>query len=198
MDQNAILKELEDFGFQLKKDLTVSLIRKGHTTKTSTGAGQSGIIGSMQYDVYSKGDNVLLEFFMDDHWYWLEYGRHKTRVGKGQKPYSQTLAGRLFDWIPQKGLNARNIVKENYAKRLKSIQPSESKFLKKNLPYQKYQKSLSHAIAANIHKKGWSKYPNGSHFLSEVMLDGRFTKLAENISVLLGKEIVFEVDKAFK
>lgn len=196
MNTDKIISILDDFANNLKKDLTASLKRYGHVSATNSGT-QSGIIGSMDFNVYERGKAVRMEFYMDDYWYWLEYGRGKTKVGKSDKPFEKTLAGRIYRWIPQKGIDARKIILENYKNKLKG-DPSKSKFLKKPPKYNELRKSLSYAIANNIHKKGWTKYPKGSKFMSKVMLDGRFDVLAEQISEVLGKEIVFNIKEVFE
>lgn len=184
---------LEQFGEELIADIDKSLQNKGFGSKANGGTQSTGLIGSTTFDINTGGGGLTMSFYMNDYWYYVQYGRGKTQVGKSKKPFEKTLAGKLYasGWDVGKGINAR----EWYKKRLKD--PSKSKMLK---DYEGMRKLLTKAIAHNIHKKGTIKRfgYKGSNFLTDVFQDGRFDSLSEKLSELIGQKIVIDITNQFK
>jgi len=191
-----VYKILEEFGEQLVKDTELSLKQK-HGGAANNGTQSTGLAESIDFSVKEKGDGFVFSFYMNDYWVNLQYGRGKTKVGKSQKEFKDTLAGKLYysDWYSSKGLNPQDIVLRNYLDKLKN--PSKSKGLK-SLTFKKAKKAFAIMVAKSIHKKGWKRYPHGSDFFGQVVEDGRFYDLGLKLSEIYGKEILFDLRDILK
>lgn len=202
---NQIFALLETFGDELVLDIKDSLASKGFGSKANGGTQDTGIIGSTNFKINTTNGQLVLEFYMDSYWYYLEYGRGKTKSSKTKKPFKDTLAGKLYQsgWDVGKGINA----KVWYAKSQKdlfqssqgksgSLTPEKHKAFK---DYEGLRKMLVRAIASGIHKKGTIKRfgYKGSRFLSNVLKDGRFDKLSQSLSDIIGKQIVIDITESF-
>lgn len=96
LKDKAVFDILEAFGEDLLADLDKSLRDKGHGSLANGGTQSAGIIGSGNFKVENKGGTLSLSFYLNDYWYYLEYGRRPTKAGKGKKAFKDTLAGRLL------------------------------------------------------------------------------------------------------
>lgn len=184
---------LEDFGEELLTDIDTALKSKGHGSKANGGSQSARIIGTGKFKIIPTDGSITLNFYLNDYWYFLEYGRGKTKAAKTKKEFKNTLAGKMYaaGWDIGKGINAKTW----YKKKLKD--GSKSKLLK---DYEGMRKLLLKAIAHNIHKKGTIKRfgYKGSKFLSGILNDGRFETLSKKLSEIIGKEIVIDISNAFK
>ena len=165
-------------------------LRRYHGNPSNGDSQDTGLAGSIELITpYYKDGSLFIDIKMDDYWYFLEYGRGKTKVGKSKKPFEQTLAGKLYasGWYRKTGVDPR----EWYKAKLKN--PEKSKILK---DFNKLKKMLSIAIARNIHKKGWTKYPKGSKFLTKATNPQKMDLFAENIGDIIGQKIVLDLSNS--
>lgn len=183
------LESVNSFSESLVKDI-VDAIRYYHGGTSNGSPQDAGISGSVEFtSPYFKDGSLFVDFKMDEHWYYLEYGRGPTRSAPVKKEFSKTLAGRLYasKWYRKTGADPRSW----YKSRLKH--PDKSKILS---DYKKLEKSLAFAIARSIHKNGWKKYPHGSGFLSKTATPQKFDLLAENIAEILGQKIIIDLSNS--
>jgi hypothetical protein len=189
INDKEVFALLEQFGDELVADIDKSLQSKGFGAKTNSGNSQStGIIGSTTFDINTGGGGLTMSFYMNDYWYWLEFGRGVTKASKTKKPFKDTLAGKLFEngWDVQKNINAKEWYKEKLIKNSKSKKLKEGK-------HDDFRKMFVKFVAHRIHINGYK----ATHFLTEVLNDGRSEKLSEKLSELIGKKIVIDVYNDF-
>ena len=128
---------------------------------------------------------------MANYWYWMEYGRGRSKSGKSKKPFEQTLAGRLYKskWWISKGIDS-----VSWYKKYNKVK-DETK-AKKKITRDLADRALAKKIAMNIHKRGWQKYPKGSQFLTKVLTNQRLELLASDISEIMGEKITLIIESS--
>lgn len=177
---------LDKFGTDLNQDLIESLRKKGVTH----GGGQdSSLAGSIAFKVYGDGLSGGVVFTMADYWEFVEYGR---KAGKMPR------IDAIMDWIRVKGIIPK--LRPKAAKKAKTLKNKTVRKSFKERSIDAGVKSLAFAIAKTIEKKGTIKRfgYKGSKFISEVLLDGRITKLEEEIAEKIGLQIVVDITEALK
>lgn len=185
-----VLAALESFSVKLVKEIADSA-KKYHGGMAVGGSQDTGVIGSTDFNVYYKGGVFIMEFYMANYWYWMEYGRGRSKSGKSKKPFEQTLAGRLYKskWWISKGIDS-----VSWYKKYNKVK-DETK-AKKKITRDLADRALAKKIAMNIHKRGWTKYPKGSQFLTKVLTNQRLELLASDISEIMGEKITLIIESS--
>lgn len=185
MAEDAISKTLrdilEDFGKQLVQDTKQSIKDHGHESTS----GQSGLIGSVRFLVRRRGEELTFTLDMDEHWEYIDKGTKGAKRKLSITEREQKILS-LMDWITGKGINPKTW----YRKKLKNPQNTRATF-------NDMHRSLANAISHNIARKGIIKRYGykGSKFFTSLVEDGRISRLAEDISELLGQTIEIELTK---
>ena len=166
----------DEFGTTLKEDLQKSAIKHGIEYD-----GQESRLGASIVFQFKK-DGAKFNLSMNDYWEVVNDGR-----GAGKTPPP---ADKLISWIKKRGLTV-NIS----SKRTKLIKVVKNKIVKKALKQKTIEAarlSLAFAIAKSIGKKGTKP----THFVDEVVNDGRLQLLAQTISKEVNEEIIIGFNKA--
>lgn len=177
-ETKTIIDILAAFGEQLVVDTKANIQKYQHGALNGQ---QSGLLGDNPFTVYQNEDGTTFEFRLADYADFVDGG---TRPAKKRTGAGAQMIESLNAWQVGKGINAEQI----YRSKLKN--PNKSK-----ITYNKAQKSLSYAIKKNIHKKGIIKRfgYKGSKFFSSLLEDGRIERLAQDISVLVGREVIINI-----
>lgn len=175
-------KQLHDILYKFGWDMVDDLKKSANKLHKPKNGNDTALAGTIKFQIYGKGFEKGAHFTMADYWEYAEYGR---RSGK-MPPINA-----INDWIV-----ANHLVDEFYKNKPK---PKTAKGLK-NLTFEKKLKTVSFLIRRAIAKKGTIKrfQYKGSNFASKVLLDGRITKLEEEIAEKIGLQIVVDITEALK
>lgn len=150
-----------------------SIRKKGHTGENAT---DPAILDTIGFKLISKKGVLGFDLEMADYWEYLENGRKPTswRFKRGNGGKQSPFISSIMQWIEWKGLEVQTVKGQSYDKALKSF---------------------AFAIANKINKVGTIKGYGykGSHFLSDVLNDGRLDTFASDLTDLLGEEVVIVV-----
>ena len=174
------LKEIFDaFGTKFKEDLQQSLRDKG----IEYDGGGSRLSASIKF--YYNENTGAFNLSMNDYWEVLNDGRGPNKKAPPVDP--------IINWIKRKGLFTGISLKRKGKLRIAKVgkNKAEVKQLKK-ISREDLIKNQAFAISRSIGKKGWE----GNHFVDELLNDGRLTKLREDVSKAIGKEILITFNKA--
>lgn len=161
---------LDDFGYELSKDLVQELLDKG---VSGSGGTASELAGSIRFRVTRKPSII---FTMNDYWEYVENGRRP-----GKKPPIDN----LIEWINWKG-GSSAFKKISNGLKLKTQDRSG-----KPIAEEKKVKTLAFIIAQGIAKRGtiYRFQHKGSNFVRDVLKNMRVEKLQEDIAREIGLEI---------
>lgn len=178
---DEIYKILDEFGTATKEDLQQSLRDKGVTF----GGNDSKLSTKINFVIQQKGDAIVFKLNMPEYGEAVDTGR-----GKGLTPPP---IAPIIAWIKRKGIKpSPNEARE---KKVKSLKNRVVKKAVKQLNRETAIKGMAIAISKNIGKNGTIKRFNhsGSHFYSEVVNDGRLSKLKQDLAKVLKSEIEIEI-----
>lgn len=170
--QSKFNEVFTSFQERLYTDVEKSLMDKGHGDPYGS---STGIISSIEFKLVTKAGELGFDMLMNDYWEYLENGR---------KPAS---------WRFKRGGKGG---KSNFIESIKSyIESRDIHVDLKGRTYDKAVTSFAFAIANAINKRGTIKRfgYKGSHFLSDVLNDGRLDTFASELTDLLGEEVVIVV-----
>lgn len=168
---------IDSFGDALLSDLRKSLVTKG---VIFGGGGESKLSAKMRFEIKQDGENIELKFLMPSYGYYVNKGREPGPVSKeGQASIS--------DWVKPKGIVGK-FQTDDLAKRL-SAHKTHRKSLKK-LQFDKAVKVLTYLISRKLKAKGYK----ATHFIDDVVNDGRIKAFGDALSVILKKQIIVSVN----
>jgi len=167
------------FGEKLVTDIHASLIRNG----VVFGGGQeSKLAARTRFTVTSTANGISFNLIMPDEAYW---------VNKGRKPGPVSKKGResIADWAKRKGVVGKFMTEELKARKERQRKGNRKVKTLKKLPFDKAVKALTFLIAGKITEKGYA----ATHFLDEVINDGRVSQFEKDLATALKKRIIVEI-----
>lgn len=162
---------LQTFGEDLITDLTKKLQEHGVTYN----GGDSRLAAKMRFRVVPTSDGSNFQLLMPDYSYFVNKGREPGNVSaKGQ-------AG-IAEWGKRKGYIGDFQTKDLIRRKAKQAK-SKREHLKqlKKMPFDRAKKAFGFVVARTINKKGYK----GTHFLDEIIEDGRVAILLNDLKSLL-------------
>lgn len=167
---------IDDFGKSLITDLRKSLVSKG---VTFGGGGESKLSAKMRYTITQDNKGLSFNLVMPDYGYWLDKGRKPG-------PVSQAGQASISDWVKRKGIVGK-FQQQNLQDRI-AAHKTHRKPLKK-LEFNKAVKALTFLVSRKVAKHGYKP----THFISDVLNDGRLKKFQADISAELKRQITIEL-----
>lgn len=202
-------KQLHDILDKFGKDMVHDLKESVNKYHKPPNGNDTSLAGSIKFEVYGQGLERGVHFTMADYWEYAENGSRPSKY-QGNK-HSKAKIDSLMNWIKE-----RRSIFADYLVRSKKDQAKIDSFKKrrgraggsflkvrktfKEVSFDKRVRSLAFAIATSIAKKGTIErfQYKGSKFASKVLLDGRITKLEEEIAEKIGLQIVVDITEALK
>lgn len=194
VDRKFIVKNAEDVFYKYKaeiiEDLRQKLIEKD---KDQPGV----LIQSIDVQIFEKGAKLTFELEMEDYWKFVDKGVDGTKEShgseykfkNGNKPVN---LGAMLDFIKVRGIKPKQS-----AKKLKQVQSTKNKTVKKAVKQVNRDRALkSAAFAMGLHMKRQGIKP--THFFTEVITEELKSRMAFDLEKALGKDIEIDIKAAFK
>jgi hypothetical protein len=172
----AFDKAIELFAEKLLGDLRDTLQKKLRAKSKSGHDGNSRLGASLKIVYYRSGSLITgFQITANDYHVWVNAGRSKGGVSiKGQENIER--------WIKTRG------IKPNFDKQLKTKKKRISKLSGKQI-YDRKVKQLTFLISRKLKNKGYE----GTHFVNEVLGDGRIERFNEYILKQYQIELELEI-----
>lgn len=177
---DEIYKILDEFGTATKEDLQQSLRDKGVTF----GGNDSKLSNKISFEIKQNSNSISFKLKMPEYGEAVDKGRRAAGVSvEGQ--------GSISSWAKRKGIVgkfAANTLQARIEKQAKNKTDRKKKVLKKP-SFEKSLKALTYLVSRKLKNKGYK----GNHFYSEVVNDGRISKLKKDLATVLKSEIEIEI-----